>query len=305
MDENITRRIGQNCEYEIYKNNKLGYGSYSTVYLGRYVGDILNINRDDGLIAIKEINISDMKSETKILINSEITIMNWLITHNHNNIIKCYDVFEMENKVYIIMEYCDNNDLSTLIHASMSEFQIKQYFKQLVDAIKFLNNHNIIHRDIKPKNILLSGSTIKLCDFGFANKKEKIEKTPICGSPLYMAPEIMLKKLYTEAVDVWALGLILFEMIFGFHPFNKCKDMRELKETILISIKLPIKKEISQDCFDLLLMMLEIDPVKRIAISEIIKSPWISTLHINPILQNKDAKYLNDKIDNLIFDMDD
>ncbi len=93
----------------------------------------------------------------------------------------------------------------------------------IANAVYHLHTQNtpIVHRDIKPENILCFGQTLKLADFGSSNVKDKIMKGTVCGTPEYMAPEMILKEGHDELVDVWCIGILLYELIFGKTPFSE------------------------------------------------------------------------------------
>lgn len=282
-----TIRIGKNDCYEYYKNFIIGEGSYSKVFLGRCIDEKkineLNI-QNGGMIAIKILEIKPETSiETMKNITSEISIMKIIKGNPHDNIIKCYDIIEDFDETYIIMEYCDCGDLASLLIRPIKEDHAKYYFKQILQALKHLDSIKIIHRDIKPKNIMLINKkkTIKICDFGFAKQKTITKTHTMCGSPLYMAPEIFMKIGYNENVDIWALGMILYEMLFSHHPLYKCKDMIELQDTVtnnelIISQNTNINN-ISNICMDLLSCVLQKNYEKRITLEELLDHAWLKT----------------------------
>ena len=93
-------------------------------------------------------------------------------------------------------------------------------FRQLLEAFKELNKNNIMHRDLKPDNIFFSDGKVKLGDFGFCKMLEMNMAQTMLGSPIYMAPEILKEEIYTLKADIWSLGVVLFEMLFGYCPFE-------------------------------------------------------------------------------------
>ncbi len=310
----INIKINSNIEklydkYELYLNKQIGKGSYSTVYLGKVIEPkIINEHKLlNDIVAIKKIKIDNIDSRSFKLINDEVNIMRKIINCSKScpNIIKCYDIIEEYDYIYLILEYCEDGDLGQIIGKPIKENIVKYYFSQLVNALYFLYDNNIIHRDIKPKNILLKNNKrdIVLCDFGFARVKNTIKKiTTICGSPLYMAPELLEAKGYSEIVDVWAIGMILYEMIYGQHPYNECKDINDLKEFSKKDIQIPpennFNKDTSLDCIDLMKKMLNKEELSRINLKTLFNHPWIKdTINVDFVPFNKIYK-LNDDNDN-------
>ncbi len=307
----INIKINTNIEklydkYEVYLNKPIGSGSYSTVYLGKIIDpEIMKThNLSNDTIAIKKIKINNIDSRSFKLINDEVNIMQKLIKCGKTcpNIIKCYDILEEYDYIYLILEYCEDGDLSQIIGKPIKETIVKYYFSQLVNALYFLYDNNIIHRDIKPKNILLKNNKkdIVLCDFGFARIKNSIKKiTTICGSPLYMAPELLEAKGYSEIVDVWAIGMILYEMIYGEHPYNECRDISDLKEFSKKDITIPpennLNKNISSECLDLMKKMLNKEELSRINLKTLFSHSWIKdSINISFVPFNKIYKMDND-----------
>ena len=281
-DKKIYKINKNNRIYEINKNIKLGEGSYSTVYFGNMI-ELIVEEIVVKPIAIKKIIKSNLTQRGNSMLNSEIKIMKDMMIYCHCNIVKCYDIIDDIDVIYIIMEYCENGDLATLLSKGLLKYDyVKYYFGQIICAIKYLNENNIIHRDLKPKNMLISDNykKIKICDFGFAKHFDGLKRVmTVCGSPLYMAPEIYQKIGYTSSVDVWALGLILYEMLFGDHPLIKYNDPLKIANQITNNdILIPIENEqikiIEPECIDILKKMLKKD-TDRMTITELLREKWI------------------------------
>lgn len=279
--------IGESS-YEIFKSNKLGEGVYSSVCLGRCIGSL----KYGHLVAVKKIVKSNLSNRGLHMLLSEIEISKGITANSHKNIVSYYDVIDDIDVIYIVMEYCSNGDFSLLLSKKPIKYEyIKYYFNQIMDALKYLCDNDIIHRDIKPKNILVTNDNqiIKLCDFGFAKHNAGLKRVvTVCGSPLYMAPEIYNKVGYSGSVDVWSIGLILYEMIFGHHPLEKCNDPQKLAQSIITTdIDIPKNDNVSDDCIDLLQQMLKRKDFERITIENMFKHKWILEC------QNQDVKILD------------
>ena len=279
--------------YTLYKNhrNKLGKGSFSSVYKGQYNGPTNKHLANNDNVAIKIINTYGLNHKDLEIINNETRIMNMLKENNHPHIIKCVDTLQTSKCTYIMMELCDAGDLAVIMIKPIKEDYVKMYFIQLINGLKFLHLHNFIHRDIKPKNILLTngGKTLKIADFGFAKiVNEQLIKEKMCGSPLYMAPEIMNNDVYNDQSDLWSVGLILYEMIYGTHPYENCKTLEELQK-IINSTVIQIPPETieninaSAECVELLRKLLQKNISARISWDAFFDNAWIkiNNNHIN------------------------
>lgn len=164
---------------------------------------------------------------------------------NHKNLLALKSVYQTVNNIYLITEHCDQGSINQSINIGdlkdiiqrkkqVPEFQAIRIMKHLINGLSFMQKHRIlnhseqleiIHRDIKPANILVASGVPKFADFGFAitfllskNQKDALEGFSV-GTPLYMAPETLLKNQYTHKSDLWALGCVLYEMLFGKVPF--------------------------------------------------------------------------------------
>jgi serine/threonine-protein kinase ULK/ATG1 len=252
--------------YVFSKDNYLGKGSFSRVYLGKNI-----INNEE--VAVKIINIS--KCNQYIDINKEIEILREL---HHENIVKLEDSILKDEQLYIILEYCSLGDLNKFFNkVAIKEIYVKHYAKQIIDGLMYLSSKNIMHRDIKPHNILLKNIyTIKLTDFGFAKHYNNTDMTStLCGSPIYMAPEIMKLKNYNYKADIWSLGVVLYELLFAEHPFTARNHFELVKVIENNEVKFLDYPAISNECKQFITILLNKNPLKRASFNDIVNHQWL------------------------------
>ena len=278
---------------------ELGIGSYGRVYL---VTNKFN-NKKYALKVINKNKLMQIYADCR-LVHNEVELHSKL---NHPNIIKLYNMKETENEIQILLEYAKNGNLFDIIQKNngLDELKAFEYFIQIVNAVYFLHQNNIIHRDIKPENILIGeNDVLKLCDFGWAKELNVNKRATFCGTMEYMAPEIVGSEMYDFSVDIWSLGILLYELIMGHSPFrSKSKKDRN----IMIKIKkhdlvFDKDKNISKECIDLINRLLDVNPETRLKIKDIFEHPFIlaneNKIKYNKISQNKES--LDDSNENAI-----
>lgn len=256
-----------NNDFILY-NKKLGKGSYSSVFLGWDIKYSKNV-------AIKNIKLKSLKKKQIDKIKQEINIIEQL---NHKNICKFFNYIHKKNNYYIILEYCDTS-LHSLLRKekSLDEDITKEFMIELSDALLYLQNNCIAHRDIKPQNILLLDGSIKLTDFGLAcyfNKNTNM--TSMCGSPLYMAPEIVNDDNgYNSKIDLWSSGVVMYQMLYGKTPFNASTHYELVNKINDNKIKFP-NNDFSYHCLDLLAKLLTKNPENRISWDDFFNHPFLN-----------------------------
>lgn len=254
--------------YVYYEQDKIGKGSFSTIYKGtrKYMKD---------KIAIKKIDVENILSLHKN-IKREIELHKKI---KHRNIIKLYDtIFDYKkNTVYLIIELCSKGDFYTFQNKRpIKEIYIKKYISDLSEGLKYLYKNNIIHRDLKTKNLLISDcGDIKIADFGFAKQWINQDlKNTYCGSPLYMAPEILYYQNYDINSDLWSIGIIIYEMITGNPPFHVKNFYQLTKKMKEQKIQLPSEYSISKDLKELLENLLIKEPKHRLSWNDFFNHKW-------------------------------
>lgn len=209
--------------YIIHKN-AIGKGSYSKVYSGYHKDTKLEI-------ALKKISFSKLHSNVKDKVISEINILQKM---NHPNIIKLYEYKFDGDYLLLVTEYCKDGDLEQWMKNDHNIIEKIDIIKQIVTGIEYMHTNNILHRDIKPQNILLHNNIIKICDFGFSTiiKEHNMMFNTICGTPLYMSPELLFLKPYTMMSEIWALGVLFYIMIYNVHPFGTLMSLDDYRTKI-------------------------------------------------------------------------
>ena len=273
-------------------SKELGAGSFGHVYLVTHKKTKANY----AIKAIDKRNKSNI--EEKPYFRREVEVMYKI---HHPNVVKLYGHFEDNNYCYFIMEYIPKGNMFGLIPQDkkkrVSTQLVASLIKDVISAVYFLHNMNppIIHRDIKPENVLLTDTlAAKLTDFGWSNYIQEDEKrTTVCGTPIYLAPEIIKEKGHDEKVDIWCIGVLLFELATGSVPFPG-NDIETLENNIL-KLKIQWPKDINLDIKNLIMKILKLDPKARISLSDMMQHHFItkyfpdSTQYL--IKPNDNAKY--------------
>ncbi|XP_073532193.1 serine/threonine-protein kinase ULK1 isoform X2 [Phyllobates terribilis] len=247
-------------KFEFSRKDLIGHGAFAVVFKGRHK------EKQDLEVAVKCINKKNLaKSQT--LLGKEIKILKEL---KHENIVALYDFQEVANSVYLVMEYCNGGDLADYLHTmrTLSEDTIRLFLQQIAGAMKMLHSKGIIHRDLKPQNILLSCTggrrsnpnniRIKIADFGFARYlQNNMMAATLCGSPMYMAPEVIMSQHYDAKADLWSIGTIIYQCLTGKAPFQASspQDLRlyyEKNKTLTPNIPRETSCHLKQLLFGLL-----------------------------------------------------
>ncbi|PTU24139.1 hypothetical protein P175DRAFT_021188 [Aspergillus ochraceoroseus IBT 24754] len=303
--------------------DEIGRGSFATVYQGVHT-------KTRTYVAIKSVNLSKLNRKLKENLSSEIHILKGLF---HPHIVALIDCHETTSHIHLVMEYCALGDLSLFIKrrdslgdhrytrdmiakypnprgGALNEVVVRHFLKQLASALKFLRDRDLIHRDIKPQNLLLCPSPssyrngapqvvpfkgsedsfspatgleslpmLKIADFGFARSlpATSLAET-LCGSPLYMAPEILRYEKYDAKADLWSVGTVLYEMVVGKPPFRATNHVELLRkiERSDDKIKFPDENPATAEMKALIRCLLKRNPVERMNFADFFQSGIIT-----------------------------
>lgn len=269
-------------DYEYNRKDLIGHGAFAVVFKGR------NRKRPDNPVAIKSITKKNL-AKSQNLLSKEIKILKELSDLHHENVVALLDCKETTNHVYLVMEYCNGGDLADYLQVkgTLSEETIAAFLRQIAAAMKALNAKGIVHRDLKPQNILLCHSgkpnpqasemRLKIADFGFARfLNDGVMAATLCGSPMYMAPEVIMSLQYDAKADLWSIGTIVFQCLKGKAPFQ-AQTPQQLKHFYEkhAELKPNIPKDTSPELRDLLLKMLKRNAKDRIDFEDFFIHPFL------------------------------
>ncbi|XP_070506604.1 serine/threonine-protein kinase BRSK2 isoform X4 [Chironomus tepperi] len=227
-------------------------------------------------VAIKIINREKLSESVLIKVEREIAIMK-LIDHPH--VLGLSDVYENKKYLYLVLEHVSGGELFDYLvkKGRLTPKEARRFFRQIISALDFCHSHSICHRDLKPENLLLDDkNNIKIADFGMASLQPAgymLETS--CGSPHYACPEVIRGEKYDgRRADVWSCGVILYALLVGALPFDD-DNLRQLLEKVKRGV-FHIPHFVPPDCQNLLRGMIEVNPEKRLTLSEINRHPWVT-----------------------------
>ncbi|ETV64936.1 CAMK protein kinase [Aphanomyces astaci] len=261
---------------QYHLGEKLGEGAFSVVRKCVHIGS--GTAYAAKCLDLRNISLQDLHN-----IEREVKILQQL---HHPNVISCKDYFLESTTGYIVTDLMEGGDLfDRIVEKSVyTEREAKDVVHAVVDAVAYCHAKRIVHRDLKPENILLSShddctAVIKVADFGLA--KDESYLTTMCGSPAYVAPEVLSgdRGLYNKAVDVWSVGVITFALLSGYLPFfddNPSQMFKKIKHGVF-SFESPYWDDISPCAKAFVKAALVVDPSKRATAEDLLRHSWMQT----------------------------
>lgn len=234
--------------------------------------------------AVKIINVDRMSADERKTVQDEKNIM---LQISHPNVVRQIEFFETKKKLYLVMEILSGGELFDRIveKGSFSERDSVAVVVSIAEALQYLHGRGVVHRDLKPENLLYvsaaDDAAIKISDFGLANMSDPKRKSRMhtaCGTPGYVAPEVLQNQPYGPEVDMWSLGVIIFILLCGFPPFydEDTDVLYSLIKAGKYSFDPEYWSEVSSEAKDLISKLLVVDPQKRFSPTQVLNHPWIT-----------------------------
>ncbi|XP_068763181.1 calcium/calmodulin-dependent protein kinase type 1 isoform X1 [Struthio camelus] len=252
----------------------LGTGAFSEVVLAEE-------KMTQKLVAIKCIAKKALEGK-ETSIENEIAVLHKI---KHPNIVALDDIYESSSHLYLIMQLVSGGELFDRIveKGFYTERDASALIRQILDAVKYLHDMGVVHRDLKPENLLYysldEDSKIMISDFGLS----KIEgcgsvMSTACGTPGYVAPEVLAQKPYSKAVDCWSIGVIAYILLCGYPPFYDENDAKLFEQILRAEYEFdsPYWDDISDSAKDFIKHLMEKDPSKRFTCEQALQHPWIA-----------------------------
>lgn len=256
--------------WELAKEKLLGRGSFSHVYRVRDIRTGFKL----ALKKIKKKHIYDETRKNQFLMEIKV---HRIMTHQH--IVRFIDCFDTDDDICLLMEYCNSGTLDDYIRErpkGINEDSARRLIKQILHAVNYMHTHSIIHRDIKPSNIFIVTDEhhrmkLKLGDFGFCRAGEEKNSDVVCGTPNYMAPEIIEDGDYFFESDIWSVGILMYTLLVGRPPFQGATKDHTMDNVVNNPVQVP--SYISDKASSFLVKCLAKNPSHRCSAERLLSHP--------------------------------
>uniref|UniRef100_A0A7S2G0V7 Aurora kinase n=1 Tax=Octactis speculum TaxID=3111310 RepID=A0A7S2G0V7_9STRA len=252
-------------DFEIGK--PLGRGKFGSVYLARE-------RKSKYIVALKVLQKAQLlKASVEHQLRREIEIQSHL---RHRNILRMFGYFYDDKRIYLILEYAPQGELYKKLTAQhcFSEKLAAKYILEMSEALHYCHLKHVIHRDIKPENLLLGYTgELKIADFGWSVHAPTSRRNTLCGTLDYLPPEMVEGRDHDKQVDLWSLGVLMYEFLVGDPPFEAEGHQQTYRRIARVDLKFP--PDVKDDARDLICKLLMKNPEDRIALPQIKEHPWV------------------------------
>jgi len=253
-------------DFEIGK--RLGEGRFGKVYLARE-------KKSKFIVALKVLSVKGLERDRcEHQVRREVEIQSRM---KHAGVLRMYGYFWDKDRIYLVLEYCVGGQLYDLLSEkeSFSEPVAADYVKQVAEALQYCHSHNVIHRDIKPENILISfNNKLKIADFGWSVHAPTSKRETMCGTHEYIPPEMVQGESHDKTTDLWAIGVLAYELICGYAPFTAEKVPTIYSRIVKVDLRFP--SHVSADARHFITNLLRRRPEERMSMEKLLSHPWIT-----------------------------
>jgi aurora kinase len=266
-DDADRRRQWRLSDFDI--GRPLGRGKFGNVYLAK--------EKSSGYIVALKVLFKNQLQQSNVehQLRREIEIQSHL---RHPNILRLYGYFYDESRVYLILEYAARGELYKELQKCVrfDEQRTATYIASLANALVYCHSKHVIHRDIKPENLLLGlNGELKIADFGWSVHAPNSRRKTLCGTLDYLPPEMVEGSLHDACVDVWSLGVLCYEFLYGNPPFEAAGHSETYKRILRVDLKFPESPVVSDEAKNLIKSLLVKNPSERMDLAKVIQHPWI------------------------------
>ncbi|XP_077398850.1 calcium/calmodulin-dependent protein kinase type 1D-like [Vanacampus margaritifer] len=268
--DNVWKKQTQDIQEIFDFMEELGSGAFSEVFMVREK----KTGRRFAMKCIKKEQSRDLNLENEIIVLRRI---------QHENVVGMEDFYESPTHYYLVMQLVSGGELFDRIldRGVYSEMDASRVIQQVLHAVSYLHSNDIVHRDLKPENILYyspeENSKIMISDFGLSKMVDKGIMSTACGTPGYVAPEVLAQKPYSKAVDCWSIGVITYILLCGYPPFYEESETRLFSKIIKAQYDFdsPFWDDISESAKDFIRNMMQKNPLMRYTTEQALRHPWI------------------------------
>uniref|UniRef100_A0A8B9KZ74 Calcium/calmodulin dependent protein kinase IG n=1 Tax=Astyanax mexicanus TaxID=7994 RepID=A0A8B9KZ74_ASTMX len=248
----------------------LGSGAFSEVFM-------VKERKTGKLFAMKCVK---KKNKRDINLENEIAVLRRI---KHENVVGLEDFYESRSHYYLVMQLVSGGELFDRIldRGMYSEMDASLVIRQVLEAVSYLHINGIVHRDLKPENLLYysqdENSKIMISDFGLSKMEDNGIMSTACGTPGYVAPEVLAQKPYSKAVDCWSIGVITYILLCGYPPFYEETETRLFSKIMKAQYEFdsPFWDDISESAKDFIRNMMQKNPKLRLTTDQALRHPWI------------------------------